>query len=292
MSNVSAKPNANEIAGQWVHQMEVVAMLKATSDNVEKGYRTDFALHMQVLVTKVASIVSECVYAPKFSSGLYCNAIVYLCKRVLGDSGLYSAVLSDGINLKGNKVKHVLKATPKVVNIQQTVSHYNELLSELVNRLHINALNDMKIRSFFHSSAQGNNGQSRNDQHASFSQHSSRNQQRKTATISTATGLTLSCSFVPQEGLIEKGWINKKKFVRFGFKVNINSRGYKVKSIKGVVKCSGHSQPLGNLHTGLNVREVEQTVLRTNQFSIVVSVVYKISLFTSKTQTATILGTY
>jgi hypothetical protein len=303
MAKISKKANAAEIAGKRVHQAETFAILKATLENVEKGYCTDFVLHAQVLVTKVGAIVSECLISPNLSRCYYCGALSYLCNTVLGDTRLYDEILNDGINDKGNNVKHGLKSVKATVNISQFVSHYNQMITELVGTLNLNVLNDLKIQSHQNAHASGNQAPAVRPQnvntstaisHQSYKKGGKPNnlQSRKEAINITPTGLKLECSFVPEEGIIEKGFWNKRKVVRFGVRIKVNSQDCKVKSITGEVKCDGNVGSLGNLHTGLNICEVDQSILRLNKFSIVVSVVYKISLFSSKTQTTTILGTY
>ncbi len=138
------KQNASSIANKYLVQKEFMAYKLSTEEQAKNGYKTIFISNMQVLITKLALIVSEIMEYPKLNNNNCITGIHYLTDRILGKPSLKNVLIALDINVNGNNNKHTLKAL-KDVDIEIITMIYNQLCDSLVTELNMPVLKNAKL---------------------------------------------------------------------------------------------------------------------------------------------------
>ncbi|MBE5763131.1 MAG: hypothetical protein E7338_02790 [Clostridiales bacterium] len=121
---------------------------KAFYDSVVNAIETDnvsvFATQLQIYITRIGLIVSECSLEKKMEKGYMLGAIQYLCIDVCHSRPLWHYLQAIDVNYQGNVGKHTLKDID--INIGECIGQYNKLINELIKQTGSKVLGKCKLR--------------------------------------------------------------------------------------------------------------------------------------------------
>lgn len=129
--------NANDIASNKLKMNNVVSAYKSVKTAVDNNYIHQFALSLQVYITKLGLILNECVSDININAYTYLGSLDFICLRILNNRQLYKVMRVIDINDNGNDMKHNLKDLK--IDIDFTLKQYNELISQIVKATKLNA---------------------------------------------------------------------------------------------------------------------------------------------------------
>ena len=120
---------------------------KAFYDSVVNAIETDnvsvFATQLQIYITRIGLIVSECSLEKKMGKGYMLGAIEYLCIDVCHNRPLWHYLQAIDVNYQGNIGKHTLKDID--INIGECIGQYNKLINELIKQTGSKVLDNCKL---------------------------------------------------------------------------------------------------------------------------------------------------
>lgn len=122
--------NANKIAEEKLKLDNVIAAYKSVVTAMNNNYRHPFATSLQIYITKLGLILSECSQDVKMSVNTYLGSIDYICLKLLNNRALYNIMRNIEINNTGNSVKHSLEDIE--IDIDLTLTQYNQFVSEII----------------------------------------------------------------------------------------------------------------------------------------------------------------
>lgn len=131
------KPNANNIAMNRLKMDNVVSAYKSTCTAVNNNYKHPFAQNLQIYLTKIGLILSDCCQDISIEGHTFLSSIRFICLKVVKNPQLYKVMRALDINDNGNFVKHELKDIN--VDIKFTLIQYNELISQIIRTTGLDA---------------------------------------------------------------------------------------------------------------------------------------------------------
>lgn len=134
---------ANKIAKKLIKKDNVQSPKKhALNAFVSKDVYL-FSSQIQILITKIGLILSECSEDKKLQTGNSSDSLQYICKNVLNDPKLLSDILKTGINSAGNEAKHEIKDYK--IDLDRCLKLYNQMIKELVQKTKIKSFKKLQI---------------------------------------------------------------------------------------------------------------------------------------------------
>lgn len=131
-------PNANALAEKLLKRDNVVAVYKNMVEQYYKRHRTVFVQQMQVVVTKIGLILSECSSGSKIRTKTYLGSVDYICNNILKNKQLLK-IMRVFINDDGNDVKHSIKDIQ--VEMDTVMEQYNLFIKDIVRVTKLSAFN-------------------------------------------------------------------------------------------------------------------------------------------------------
>lgn len=131
------KYNAELIVKNHLKKDNIVATRKALENNVNHSYKHKFFQELQIYITKIGLVLSDCLEDTKIKNNTYLGSIEFICKRIIKKEQLYSVMRAISINDAGNQMKHSINDISG--DIEFTLKQYNNMISELVKTTNIQA---------------------------------------------------------------------------------------------------------------------------------------------------------
>lgn len=134
--------NSNALAEKLLQRDNVVAVYKDMVDQFYKKHRTVFVQQMQVVITKIGIILSECSSGTKIKAKTYSGSIDFICNNILKNKQILK-IMRVMINDDGNSVKHSIKDVE--IEMGTLMEQYNLFIKEIVKATYINLFNKFLI---------------------------------------------------------------------------------------------------------------------------------------------------
>ena len=135
--------NANKKIEGLLKRDNVVEIYDDMVKNLVEKRRTVFVEQLQVYVTKIGIILSDCAKHVKLTNNNYSSSVNYICDKIIYNQKMNLNMRFLRINDNGNLVKHSIEDVE--LYMDELKNEYNNFIKEIINVTGFTALNKCLI---------------------------------------------------------------------------------------------------------------------------------------------------
>ena len=135
-----------KIVEDYLSQNEVIELFNSVKLNSDNNHKIEFIKNMKELINKLCFIINELVEYPNLSKNKYIDNVNYLFETVYELPQMKDMFSNLDIEFKRKKIKKKTLAKIELVNVDDIVSLYNDLLERFVIDFGTSSFLKLKIR--------------------------------------------------------------------------------------------------------------------------------------------------